>query len=281
MRFRAVSLSILVASGALFAADPDVTAKGTFKSRSITLDVRSAVAFHGAGLLDKDTKDALIVAVSNAKIAAGVVDAYYDRRRAIDKRLKDDETGIVYFEFTKEGRYRGFSYYFASGNGCGYCGGGDVAKVKLSGGKLSGTLKDTDKDKDRTFDITLDVPVLTDDHGPALPEGGGDPGKAYLAYHAALAKGDHARLKAVLSEESLKTYDRAEKKKDVDGYVRYLSKEHPTKSVRVTRGFAKADKAVLLVEGEASYAKLAGEVLLLKEKGTWRVDDELMDIKFE
>ena len=63
--------------------------------------------------------------------------------------------------------------------------------------------------------------------------------------------------------------------------MRYLSKEHPTKSVRVTRGFAKADKAVLLVEGETSYAKVAGEVLLLKEKGAWRVDDELMDIKFE
>ena len=205
MSCRAVGLSILAVSGALFAADPDVTAKGTFKSHSITLNVKSAVAFHGAGLLDRDTKDALIVAVSNAKMAASVVGSYYDRRRAIDKRLKDDETGIVYFEFTKEGKYRGLSYYFASGNGCGYCGGGDVAKVKLSGGKLSGTLKDTDKDKDRTFDIALDVPVLPDDHGPALPEGGGDPGKAYLAYHAALVKGDHARLKEVLSGESLKT----------------------------------------------------------------------------
>lgn len=283
MRFGTVCLSVLAFSGALFAAGPDVpavTAKGTFRSKNLTMDVQSAMAFHGEGLMDKEKKGMLLVVVSNARFVSSVFADYYDRRRAID-RLKDDETGIVTFEFEADGKYRGYSFYFASGNGCGYCGGGDVAKVKLSGGKLTGTLKATDTDSDRAFDITLDVPVMSDDHGPALPADGGDPGRAYMAYHAALVKRDPAGLKAVLSDNSLKSYERFEKEKKLDRYVDGLAKEHPTKSVRVVRGFAKPETAVLLIEGESTYSKVVGEVLLMKQRGAWRVDDEMTEVKLQ
>jgi hypothetical protein len=38
--------------------------------------------------------------------------------------MKDSETALVYLEFKPDGGYLGLSYYFASGNGCGYCAGG-------------------------------------------------------------------------------------------------------------------------------------------------------------
>ena len=54
--------------------------------------------------------------------------------------MKDKETAVVYVEFKPDGAYRGPSYYFAQGNGCGYCGGnlGVTSTVKLAGGRIAG-----------------------------------------------------------------------------------------------------------------------------------------------
>src|SRR5438552_14522319 len=92
------------AFGAWGAGAPDV-AHGTFKSQAITLVVRSAIAFKGKSYLGAD--DVLIVAVTNAKVHGDALADYYDRKRAVEKRIKDDDTGVVYFEFRPDGSYRG------------------------------------------------------------------------------------------------------------------------------------------------------------------------------
>jgi hypothetical protein len=232
------------------AVEPADIAHGTFKSQAITLDVRSAIAFKGKSYLGPD--DVLIVAVTNARVHGDALAEYYDRKRAIEKRIKDDDTGVVYFEFRPDGSYRGLSYYFVPGNGCGFCTSEVASTVRLGGGKLSGTLRGTEKD--RPFEVVLNVPVMSDDHGSALPAGGGAPGAAYLAYHAALVKRDRATLKPL------------------------LSLDHPDKSLSIVRGFVKGDTAVLLVSGESLVGSRVGEALLKKEKDAWRVDDELMDL---
>ncbi len=263
-------------AGPALSADAPPTAKGTFRSKDISFDVGSAFAFRGKASLDS-TVDVLIVAVTNAELNPAPLALYLDRKRALENRLKDEETAVVYFEFNPKGEYRGLSYYLGSGNGCGYCSGGVDSSVALSGGKLVGSLKEGKK-KDRSFDITLDVPVQPDDHGAALPPAGAA-AKAYLAYHDALVKRDAAALKPLLSESLLKIWERAEKENDLDGYVSYLRKEHPVKSVRVTKGFGTESNAVLLIEGETDFLKVAGEVVLLNEKGSWHVKDELVEPK--
>jgi hypothetical protein len=256
------------------AAEPTDIAHGTFKSQAITLDVRSAIAFKGKSYLGPD--DVLIVAVTNARVHGDALAEYYDRKRAVEKRIKDDDTGVVYFEFRPDGSYRGLSYYFVPGNGCGFCTSEVASTVRLGGGRLSGTLRGTEKD--RPFEVVLNVPVMSDDHGSALPAGGGAPGAAYLAYHAALVKRDRATLKPLLSLDRQQTWADAEKKGDVSKFVDYLAAEHPDKSLRIVRGFVKGDTAVLLVSGESLVGSLVGEALLKKEKDAWRVDDELMDL---
>jgi hypothetical protein len=47
--------------------------------------------------------------------------------------------------------------------------------------------------------------------------------------------------------------------------------------VRVGNGWSKGDRAVLLIAGEGASGAVTGEVTLLNEKGSWRVDDELTD----
>jgi hypothetical protein len=274
MRQAALTLSALVLAGAALAEEP--TAKGVFKSGSVEMPVTSAVAFRGKDLFSPE-REALIVAISHAKFAAGVVEAYTDRKRAIDRRFKDDETVVVYLSFTPEGKWRGLSYDFGPGNGCGFCTSDVKSTVKLGGGRLAGAV--SGKEKNRTFDVTLDVPVMSDDHGAALGEGGGDPGKAYLAYHAALVKGDEAALKALLPPDRLQQWDKAQKGGNLPKFLNYLREEHGLRSVKVSKGWAKADRAVLLIAGEGASGPVTGEATLLREKGTWRVDDELTDAK--
>ena len=57
-----------------------------------------------------------------------------------------------------------------------------------------------------------------------------------------------------------------------------MAKDYPEKSVRIIKGFSKGNQAVLLIEGESSVLKLTGEVVLVNEGGTWRVDDQLTDV---
>jgi hypothetical protein len=274
IRLALLAGAALLVIGAALAADAPGGAGGTFKSKAITLQVRSAIAFKGKSFLGPE--DALIVAVSNAKMQADALAEYYDRRRVVEKRIKDAETGVVYFEFRPDGSYRGLSYYFAPGNGCGFCTSEVASTVRLSGGRLAGALKGTEKD--RPFDVSLDVPLMSDDHGTALPTDGGAPGAAYLAYHAALVKRDRAALRPLLSQDRQQTWTEAEKKGDLGGFLAYLAEEHPDKAVRIDRGYVKGNTAVLLVSGESLVGRLVGEALLMQEKGAWRVDDELMEL---
>jgi hypothetical protein len=257
------------------AAEAPDTVKGSFKSKTVTLQAKSAIAYRGKSFLGSG--DALIVVVTNARIHPEALAEYYDRRRVVEKRIRDEETGVVYFEFRPDASYRGLSYYFAPGNGCGFCTSEVASTVRLAGGKLTGDLKGSEKE--RPFDLTIDVPLMSDDHGPALPLDGGAPGTAYFAYHAALVKRDRAALKTLLSSDRRETWSSAEKKGQLDGFIDYLASDHPEKSVRVTKGYAKGDTAVLLVAGESVAGKLVGEVLLMREGNAWRVDDELMELE--
>ena len=273
----ALILCACITSAAALAAEAPETVKGSFKSKTITLQTKSAIAYRGKSFLDDG--EALIVVVTNARVHPEALAEYYDRRRVVEKRIRDEETGVVYFEFRRDGSYRGLSYYFAPGNGCGFCTSEVASTVKLASGRLAGNLKGTEKD--RPFDLMIDVPLMSNDHGAALPADGGAPGATYLAYHAALVKRDRAALKPLLSTDRRETWLDAERKGQLDAFIDYLVSEHPEKSVRITKGYSKGDTAVLLVAGDSVAGRLIGEVLLMKDSNAWRVDDELMELELK
>jgi hypothetical protein len=252
------------------------SSSGSFRSKTIDMPVVSAMAFRGKSLIDKS--DVIVVAVTNAKMHVDVLAGYYDRRRAVDKRINDSDTPVVFFEFKPDASYKGYSFYFASGNGCGYCGGnmGIKSTIKLANGRLAGTLKGTDTDRD--FNLAIDLPVESDDHGAPLPPDGGAPGKAYRDYHDALVKRDAKALRLLLSDFRREYFAEATKHGKSDEYMKLLAEGHPSKSVRITKGFTNGKAAVLLIDGESSTIRLTGEVVLVNQAGTWRVEDELTDI---
>ena len=273
-RIALVSIAVTLLCGAVF-AQTRTPLSGTFSSKDVTFQIAGGVAFTGKSSLDGQTP-VILVAITNTKLNVTAVADFVDRKRAIEHLVKDDETPIVYLEFTPQGRWRGVSYYLASGNGCAYCTTDATSTVQLAKGRLTGAVKNTEKD--RPFSVALDIEVLSDDHGAALPADGGAPGKAYLAYHAALVKGDANTLKAALSPGNLEVFARAQKNKDESGYLSYLADKHPMKAVKITQGWSTAEKASLLIEGESGLGKVRGEVFLVNTKGVWGVDEELVDL---
>ena len=104
----------------------------------------------------------------------------------------------------------------------------------------------------------------------------GAPGKAYLAYHAALGKRDAAALKPTLTSGAVAIWDRSKQKGELAEYVNYLASQHLLTSVRIKKAWSRADVANLLIEGEGPAGTLSGEALLIREKGAWVVDSEVL-----
>jgi hypothetical protein len=266
-------LWIMIAVVPVYAADAG-RASGQFTSKAIQLKIADGYAFRGTPALGG--KDKVIVAVvSNQGFVQAAIDEYWDRHLALERYYKDDKTGLVYFEFGLDGRYRGLSYYFAPENGCGYCADTDVqSTVRLADGRLTGKLVFLEgKDPNRWFDVSLNIPVSSDDHGKPQGPGGGEPGKAYLAYHRALSGKDAQAIKTLLSEERRATWAESEKKGNSSQFLAFLRADHPAE-VRVTEAFIKGDRALVLLDGKAAEGRILGESLLSREQGAWRFEEE-------
>ena len=286
MKLVFVVLSVLTVSVGLLAQLVDFGATGTFRSKDLTFEVASAIAFTATSpTVNSEPK--LLVAISDAvMIAQGLAD-FMDRRLAVEKLVKGSVTPVAYLEFTPAGVYRGLSYRFGPTYGCDSCASGLRSTVKLANGRLTGTLTGTDNDLG--MDVRLDVRVMSDDHGPALPAGGGEPGKVYSAYDAALVARDVAALKATVVSSQVAAWESApagpppdleyvEMPGDAKSQLEFLRSSHPIRSVRITKGWATANKALLLFEGESAKGPVAGEVLLFKEGARWLVDTEIVQM---
>jgi hypothetical protein len=271
----AVFLCGLFAGATALAGD---RASGKFSSPKWNVPILDAYAFHGKGGVGID-EDRVLVAVSNRGMDAAWIDKYYDRRNYLSSYFADEKTKIAFFEFDLDGTYRAYSFFFESGDNCGYCGGGPVqSSVELKNGKLEGKLHLDAEGENQKFDIVLNVPVATDDHGEKQGPGGGAPGKAYIAYHLANVKGDIRAMKKYSSAFVLAQWAKAKKAGEEKDYIRFLTEHRPI-TARVTEAFVKGDDALVLVSGESRIlGKMHGEAALVREKGQWKVRDETLEM---
>ena len=130
MKSALLAAAMLRIAAPLPAADAPDSATGTFRSQALAMNVRSAIAFRGPSFVDKS--EAVIVVASNARLNPDSIADDVDRRRIVERRIRSDENGVVYCEFKPDGAYRGMSYYFAPGNGCGYCTGDVTSSTRLA-----------------------------------------------------------------------------------------------------------------------------------------------------
>ncbi len=246
-----------LALGAALTAAPDTptpgTASGRFEDRKWKLELAGAYAFRDKTRGTGD-EERIQVAVSNTGFLAAALDEYYDRGHAISTLFADEETKVVYFEFDDAGGYHGLSYYFESGVGCGWCYDSKVkSTVHAVDGRLKGDL--SYRSDDRSFQVTLDVPIPSRAWGDPLPRNGGDPGKAYLAWSSALEKRDKKAFYALSDADMKKRFDEFAKQERLDGWLDYRWHDEHTelRTIRITGGFVRGDRAVVLFDASNGY----------------------------
>jgi len=269
-----LALVALLALPSLARAEEPGHASGWFQSAGSKLGITDAYAFHGDSSLGGEK--VILVALSNQGFVPAEIDRYWDRRYVLDHFFRDATTGIVYFELALDGAYRGLSYDFGAGDGCVYCSGGVESTVKLVDGRLRGKLSEKPGGDQRSFDVTLDVAVASDEHGAPQGAGGGEPGKAYLAYDRALTSGDRAALAGLLSSARRSTWKSAEHDGRGDDFVAVLGEEHPA-NVAVVEGYVQGNQALLLLAGRGAAGPTHGEALMTREQGAWRFEEETLE----
>jgi hypothetical protein len=129
-------------------------------------------------------------------------------------------------------------------------------------------------DKTYQFDLKFAADVTSADFkGTALPPGGGEAGKVYLAYVEAVAKGDVEALRPHLGDSAqwvLPADDPASAK----SYIETLKFGTPA-SAKVTGGWQDGDRAVLKVEGKDGDGNAQrGVVLMVKDGERWREENK-------
>jgi hypothetical protein len=103
----------------------------------------------------------------------------------------------------------------------------------------------------------------------SLGAGGGDPGKAYLAYTRILAGGNTAAVKKAVSTDRAKQMDVP----DFKEMFPLLQAMEP-KKIKVTGGAVNGDKATLAVTGDSEGTPAKGTIEMVREGGVWKVGKE-------
>lgn len=102
--------------------------------------------------------------------------------------------------------------------------------------------------------------------GKTLPAGGGDPGKAFLALHAAIVKRD---LAAVLRLNGAMP-DPLPPEDTLKAGLEFMASMQPDQP-KITRGFVRGDRAVLYVTGVQEKEPQYGTVEVVLNNGAWVV----------
>jgi Domain of unknown function (DUF4878) len=121
---------------------------------------------------------------------------------------------------------------------------------------------------DVTFDLKVESTVTRP--GTPLPAGGGEPGKAALAYFAAVEKGDFRALKALARPEQRAKMEEAEKSGEAKEMFEFLREMSPRK-VKIVGGTIDGDEAFVDFEGVSDGEPAKGVVELVRVAGQWYV----------
>lgn len=107
--------------------------------------------------------------------------------------------------------------------------------------------------------IDRNVPI-----GDNLPEGGGEPGAAYLAWTRTIHSGDVEALKALVPPDLAAMLDEP----DAVQQLEFLAAMTPT-DVSILEGFVDGTTAILNIEGTMDGEAVSGEITLEQFDGIW------------
>ena len=210
---------------------------------------------------------------------AAKVAAAFDPEDEVRAELGDHAGGYVRVCISADGSECGMFYMRKQPDDSFNVGGyGTFALTRQDAGHVAGTwmLKEPESFFDQTYDFDLHFDVaVTPLPGKPLPADGGEPGAAYRAWLAALAKGDVAALRKLVDSEHAYRFpedDASQVKESIKD-----SRDGAPLQADIARGLVDGDRAVLWVEGtDRDDIRRRGRVLMLREEGAWHfAEDDL------
>lgn len=279
IRLQCVVLALSVSCAALSAPAAD-HGSGHFRKGELLIDAKHVIAV----AIDEDgdeTGTQTYVYLSDIPMDAGKIAAAFHASSAAEQQLGDGSAGYVRICIDAEGGECGLYFSHnkptASFNSSGY---GDFKLQAAPAGRIAGRwmLAEPDDFFSETYDFDLSFDVaITVPPGKPLPADGGEPGKAYRAWIAAVAKGDLPVLRALVGGDYNGWRIKSDDQDDVKAALKDLRDGTPLQA-RILRGRIDGDNAVLWVEGKDRDDILRrGRVLLTRDDGAWRYMEADLD----
>jgi hypothetical protein len=274
-------LVLLVLLGIAASASAADRASGTFtvNNKSVKLDHVYAVPRENP--FDKKKTDTVVVLTD----------------RALDPAVLRDDFGLVRIkdlsaievQITGEKEVVSamlFSSAFEKMNNISATGMHELTTTVFTPSRIAGTISAKPSeffDNHFAYKADFDVSVLSaaalaepPPKGTPLGAGGGEPGKAYDAFRKVLASGDVAALRKAVSAERAKAMDDPDFLKMLP-----LLREMEPKNVKITGGAVDGERATLLVTAKDEHETSTGTVVLVRERGAWKIADESWKGKME
>ena len=268
---RLLPLGFAIATG-LALAD----GSGTFYDGGRAIELKGAYAYRVADPFEENEQITRIVFADRTIDAAALADAA-DRDEAIDDLLRGavrvdlnlEADGTVQNINTRVGDTSG------SQSGSGWY---TLDLERNDSQRVEGRFRsndEEDKASGRYYDLAfaLDLPGAPD-LGPALPAGGGDAGKAYLAYQAALKKGDLDALAKTMTKE--RSDELLAHRNDADFKMMFeFIQAQALRDAKYVKGHGKGDAAMLEFSGKDGDGNATtSTVTMQREGGAWKLAKE-------
>lgn len=262
---------------ALFVAQVAVAAgsvKGTMTVNGKTFTLSHAYATTKPNPFDKTKTDAYVV-LSDKELPAEAVHDSFAMMEAVDKvkpsalALEINEDHQINSSMIYSPAFKKMDQVSAAGN----------QKVEIKAWDathIAGSVtvaKDDFFDEEFGYSVTFDVPLEAKPApkalpGKPLPAGGGEPGKAFEAYRKAMAAGDLAAIKKLVSAENAKQMSSPEFKEMFD-VIRAMQQ----KNIKITGGAVDGDSATLTAIS-LDEKNTTGTIAMVREGGAWKMAKE-------
>ena len=252
---------------------------GHFRLGETHIDAKYAIAVVRDQGHDDDGVQTLVY-LGDFPLDAAKVAAAFDPEDEVREELGDRAGGYVRICIDADGSECGMFYNRKqpddSFNTSGY---GTFALAQQDVGHVAASwvLKEPESFFDQTYDFDLHFDVaVTPLPGKPLPDDGGEPGAAYRAWLAALAKGDVAALRKLGDNEHAYRFpgdDASQVKESIKD-----ARDGAPLQAKILRGLVDGDRAVLWIEGtDRDDILRAGRVRMQREEGSWRFAEDDLD----
>jgi len=240
-------------------------AAGHFRLGEVRLDIRHAIAV--AEESDAPDDKQTLIFLSATALDAAKVAAAFDALDAV--REQEPAGGYVRLCITSDGGECGLFFSPEGFNSGGY---GELKLDRRDAERIAGSFvlaKPEDfLGKSYEFDLRFDT-AITPAPGTPLPLGGGEPGAAYNAWLAALARSDLGALRQMAGDEGRWRFPEDDPTAAKEA-LKSLRDEQPLRA-DISRGRRDGDQAILWVSGiDRDEIRRAGRVLMRKGPEGWR-----------